>query len=1135
MKKIISLLLLLVMAKASQSQTPVPMASQAGLTYTEDFADIANWADNFVSGIGANHWGAVAVNATGTIPDGVKTTVSTAIFQTTSTSGGVQRGGLAGSNNPAGTIVLLSTGTTASTTACAIDLYLNFSGVNAGTISFDWTQVNNSTGNRGGSVRVYSSIDGTTFSEITAAAVNNVINNTNASGSITSVALPSSFNGVSTARLRFYYFNGTTNGTTGNRPKISIDNLTVTAIANTPCTTPAAQPTALTFSTITDISIAGNFTAASPAANQYLTVISNNSSLTSYPVDGTVYAVGDPLGDGTVVAIDNTLGFTAAGLSPSTTYYFFIFSVKSACTGGPKYLINNPLIGNTTTNAGVPPCTAPASQPTALSFSSTGVNSMQGSFTGTTANEYLVVRSATTPLSSNPVNGVIYNPGDIIGGGTVVQRNNATNFTAGSLSPNTTYYFFIFSLNSQSCTNGPVYNLITPLTGSNTTLSLSPCVTPVSQPFSLNFNTAINSISGTFTAGAGADDYLTVRSLFPALSATPVDNTDYSVGTGLGGGTVIANDASTSFVTTGLAAGTTYYFFVFAANKNCSGGTKYLVTSPLTANATTTNGSANNVYFGNIHSHSHYSDGNQDNSTYTPADDYTYAMSSQCMDYLGISEHNHYLAGTLRSNYHLGTAQANSFTLAHPNFIALYGMEWGVISGGGHVVVYGDGMDNLFGWESNVGGVSGNNYDTYVAKNDYTGAAGLFKTINDNIGTNTFASLAHPNSGDYNNLANVAYNSVADNAITATAVESGPATSTNNTYSNPGSPMSYLWYYQGLLAKGYHLGPGIDHDNHNTTFGRTTYSRTGIIAPSLSKTAIINAYRNMHFYATQDCDTKVDFTINTKIMGSIVTDRYAPILSVSLTDATNSTSSAVINVMYGVPGSGVLPAQIYSSTGSTLNYTATNLANNNTGYYYLDITNGSSRIITAPIWYTRNDLAVLPIKLGAFLVKKLNNSVQLNWSTAQEINSSHFIIERSADGRNWNTIETVRAAGNSNASINYLAYDNTPLNGTNYYRLKLVDLDTRAEYSPVRNVYFNMPYTVVIAPNPVRDLINITIAKATSQSIIVEVVDISGKMVYEETTNRSSIQINLSGLAKGMYFVKLITEEGTITKKVLVQ
>ena len=101
----------------------------------------------------------MGVNATGTIPDGVKTTVSTATF-VTSTAGGVQKG--------AGNIQLLSTNATDNINADAIDLLLDFTGVTAGTLSYDFATVFNTTGNRNGSLRVYTSIDGTTFTELPA-------------------------------------------------------------------------------------------------------------------------------------------------------------------------------------------------------------------------------------------------------------------------------------------------------------------------------------------------------------------------------------------------------------------------------------------------------------------------------------------------------------------------------------------------------------------------------------------------------------------------------------------------------------------------------------------------------------------------------------------------------------------------------------------------------------------------------------------------------------------------------------------------------------------------------------------------------------------------------------------------------
>ncbi len=1121
------------------AQTPVPMAYQPSLTYTESFSDIANWTNNFASGTGANRFAAVGVNATGVIPSATRITATTATFQVPpSSAGGLHRG--TDQLTPTASIVLLSAGTTDNTSSAAFDLLLDFTGVDAGTLSFDWATVFNATGNRNGSLKVYATTDGVTYTNVTAAFVNNFTNNVVASGSISNVALPVAFNNSATARLRFYYHNGT-GGTTGSRPKLSIDNITVTAVANTPCVTPTAQPGGLVFGTITSTSIDGSFTAASPAPNNYLVIASNNNSLTSLPVDGINYNLGDNVGDGFVVANSNALSFSATGLSASTTYYFYIFSVNNICLGGTKYLTSNPLLGNATTVAGLPACTTPAAQPTALNFGTTTSNSIQGSFTAAAATDgYLVLRSTSSSLTNNPVNGTTYAAGNILGNATVVQQNNLTNFTATGLSPITLYYFYIFSYNSLSCSNGPAYNITLPLSSSHTTANLSPCAIPAAQPTNISFTASGNAIAGAFNAGSGSDGYLVVRSTSPTLSATPVNNTDYNLGDAIGGGFVISNSATKSFLTTGLAASTTYYFYVFAFNKVCSGGTKYLAVNPLEGNVATTNAPANNYYFGNLHAHSDYSDGNQDNPGFTPFDDYTYAMASQCMDYLGISEHNHFTSnnnpGNRLSTYGLGITQAVNFTTANPGFIALYGMEWGVISNGGHVLVYGNGMDNLWGWETGSGTWGGSsNYNQFVAKSDYTSGTGLFETVNNNSATNTFASLAHPNDNDYGNLSNVAYNATFDAAISATAVENGPSTSTNTTYSNPGSSLNYLWYYQKLLSKGYHLAPTIDHDNHNTTFGRTTYSRSAVVAPTLSKTNIISGFRNMHVYATQDCDTKVDFTLNTKIMGSSLVAAGAPVIAVTLTDVSTSTAGALIKVMFGLPGSNIIATEIYSATGSSLVYVDDNLANLATGYYYIDVTNGSSRMVTAPVWYTRADLGALPVTFSSFTAQKQNKIVKLTWSTEQEQNSSHFIIERSADGSNWQSLASIAAAGNSNNHLEYIAYDNLPLNGSSYYRIKQVDKDSRLQLSVVRPVNFDAAYSIMVAPNPAKNFIVVTMDRINNAGSTIQLFNAAGNLIFTQKTNLSKININTSSFARGLYFIKISNAGEVAVQKVLLQ
>lgn len=565
---------------------PVVMSAQPLLRYTENFTDIANWSANFTSGIGATHFSSVAVNTTGSIPSATRTTISSATFSS-GTSGGVQKG--------SGNIQLLATGGTDNTSSVAFEFYMNFTGMNAGTLSFDWASVNNSTGNRNGSLRVYGSTDGITYTEIPAANVINITNNIPSTGTVNSVALPASFNNSPTARLRFYYYNGTGGVITppattvsGSRPKISIDNLTVTGVASTPCETPAAAPSSLVFGTVAETTVQGSFTAATQSVNEYLVVMSTNPTLTSLPIDGQTYFVGDNIGDGTVIDKGSDLTFAATGLTGATTYYFFVFPVNSVCTGGPKYLTIDPLTADVTTVAGLPACAAPGAQATAL-VTAAAINSIQGSFTATTADEYLVLQSSSSSLTDLPVNGISYAAGAVLGSAVVVQRGAGNSFTAANLAPATQYYYFVFSINSQACVNGPVYNTVAPLSGTATTEPLPVCVTPSAQPANLSFNASNSSVTGTFNPAGTGYHYLVVKSSSPSLTSVPVDNTDYAVGDNLGGGTVVANTVSTSFIATNLSSSTTYYFFVFATNKNCTGGTKYLVTAPLSGNATTTN------------------------------------------------------------------------------------------------------------------------------------------------------------------------------------------------------------------------------------------------------------------------------------------------------------------------------------------------------------------------------------------------------------------------------------------------------------------------------------------------------------------------------------------------------------------
>jgi len=351
-----------------------------------------------------------------------------------------------------------------------------------------------------------------------------------------------------------------------------------------------------------------------------------------------------------------------------------------------------------------------------------------------------------------------------------------------------------------------------------------------------------------------------------------------------------------------------------------------------------------NFYFGNIHAHSDFSDGNKDKATShvsTPAGCYAFAKNSQHFDFLGISEHNHFTAtnnpGMQLENYAKGLQQADDEN-DDGHFVCMYGMEFGVITNGGHVLIYG--MDSLIGWEVN-------NFDIFNDKLDYRS---LWKLLA--ARPNTFATLAHPKDNDFKNLLHTTFDNNADAAICGVTIKTGPAFSTKKNYSEK-PPGSFYTYYKAMLAKGYRLGPTIDHDTHNTVFGRSHRSRTVVLASELSRDSIMGGYRKMRFYASEDWNVKVDFTINGFPMGTVIT---APVTSIDINVIVNDDDAAdkvkSIKVVTGRPGSNQ-PGTVLNGASVT-NTNTLQVTKNVTSakpYYFVEvIQKDGDKIYTSPIW-----------------------------------------------------------------------------------------------------------------------------------------------------------------------------------------
>ena len=182
--------------------------------------------------------------------------------------------------------------------------------------------------------------------------------------------------------------------------------------------------------------------------------------------------------------------------------------------------------------------------------------------------------------------------------------------------------------------------------------------------------------------------------------------------------------------------------------------------------------------------------------------------------------------------------------------------------------------------------------------------------------------------------------------------------------------------------------------------------------------------------------------------------------------------------------------------------------------------------------------SALPISLSYFTGRYANNRSQLEWETVTEENVDYFAVERSNDGRQFTQIGTVKATGNSVSAIKYAYNDNTPLNGTAWYRLRTVDKDLRGEYSNViRLTNTNQSVLVLsVTPNPFESNMRMQVYSAKTMPAAIRITDINGRELYKINkvflTGNNNIPLNPpASLATGMYILQVISGREVIWKQ----
>ena len=167
-------------------------------------------------------------------------------------------------------------------------------------------------------------------------------------------------------------------------------------------------------------------------------------------------------------------------------------------------------------------------------------------------------------------------------------------------------------------------------------------------------------------------------------------------------------------------------------------------------------------------------------------------------------------------------------------------------------------------------------------------------------------------------------------------------------------------------------------------------------------------------------------------------------------------------------------------------------------------------------FYLFSSSAILPVTLADFAVQPTDvGAAQLTWITHNELNNSHFEIERSADGRAFELLGEVLGAGTTNEAQQYAFEDEQPLPGTSYYRLRQVDFDGTAHYSDVRSLRFPIAATtpLTVFPNPAYT--TLSLAAPTEQPV--QIRTLTGKAVGEWPAGTT--QLAIAHLPAGVYLL----------------
>ncbi len=193
-----------------------------------------------------------------------------------------------------------------------------------------------------------------------------------------------------------------------------------------------------------------------------------------------------------------------------------------------------------------------------------------------------------------------------------------------------------------------------------------------------------------------------------------------------------------------------------------------------------------------------------------------------------------------------------------------------------------------------------------------------------------------------------------------------------------------------------------------------------------------------------------------------------------------------------------------------------------------------------PIWTLVDNSDPLPIELARFVGQCQDGDVLISWTTFTETNNDFFTLERSKNGVDFEVVEVIAAAGNSNSPITYQVLDQQSLSGTSYYRLKNTDFFGKEEYSQVIAVTCGSEltdFTFVNAYDVDHQDVVVEFTAAANEFFTITLFDASGRLIVSNSgraieNGMNKVKVSVGELSHGIYIVNLQNESKRFSKKV---